>query len=158
MRYIVLCLWLRGRESRSPSFLLIFNFPLILGIVRNNSSVRKFHCFEASEPCMPLPASLYGGILADWQYECLPVQSSDISGRSAARQRACFGSKKSRVRIPAPRLGFNIEAWREVFSMLFLFNAKITVVLFKFIFNYHLLTDFAGLAFYSADYSLIQTI
>src|SRR5687767_5610034 len=73
---------------------------------------------------MPLPASLYGGILADWQYECLPVQSSDISGRSAARQRACFGSKKSRVRIPAPRLGFNIEAWREVFSMLFLFNSR----------------------------------
>ena len=29
--------------------------------------------------------------------------SPDGIGRSAARQRACFGSKKSRVRIPAPR-------------------------------------------------------
>ena len=30
------------------------------------------------------------------------------SGRSAARQRACFGSRKSPVQIRAPRLSFNL--------------------------------------------------
>ena len=40
------------------------------------------------------------------------------SGRSAARQRACFGSRKSPVQIRAPRLFFNLTPDVGAFRLL----------------------------------------
>lgn len=48
----------------------------------------------------------------------LRYNSGSPSGRSAARQRACFGSKKSRVRIPAPRHVFTAETRRAQRSLI----------------------------------------
>ena len=40
------------------------------------------------------------------------------TGRSAARQRACFGSRKSPVQIRAPRLSFNLTPDVGAFRLL----------------------------------------